>query len=95
MRGNHEDLFLGYVDRGEYDLWAINGVYRPWPVMVLTARGNRYRRAMWHSYEGQNSTTRREITYSYMPVSAPARANPYHVTPGSVADPHAESKGWT
>ena len=25
LRGNHEDLFLGYVDRGEYDLWAING----------------------------------------------------------------------
>lgn len=25
LRGNHEELLLGYLDRGEYDLWAING----------------------------------------------------------------------
>jgi len=25
LRGNHEELILGYLDRGEYDLWAING----------------------------------------------------------------------
>lgn len=25
LRGNHEDLFLGYLDRDEYDIWAING----------------------------------------------------------------------
>ena len=25
LRGNHEELLLGYIDRGEYDLWAING----------------------------------------------------------------------
>ena len=25
LRGNHEDLFLGYLDRGEYDIFAING----------------------------------------------------------------------
>lgn len=25
LRGNHEDLFLGYLDEGEYDLFAING----------------------------------------------------------------------
>ena len=25
LRGNHEDLFLGYLDKDEYDIWAING----------------------------------------------------------------------
>jgi len=25
LRGNHEELMLGYLDDGEYDLWAING----------------------------------------------------------------------
>ncbi|WP_456424942.1 metallophosphoesterase family protein [Rhodocaloribacter sp.] len=25
LRGNHEALMLGYLDRGEYDLWRING----------------------------------------------------------------------
>ncbi|MCH8124051.1 MAG: serine/threonine protein phosphatase [Bacteroidetes bacterium] len=25
LRGNHEDLFLGYLDDGEYDIFAING----------------------------------------------------------------------
>lgn len=25
LRGNHEELLLGYIDDGEYDLWAING----------------------------------------------------------------------
>jgi serine/threonine protein phosphatase 1 len=25
LRGNHEDLFLGYLDRGDYDIFAING----------------------------------------------------------------------
>jgi len=25
LRGNHEELMLGYLDNGEYDLWAING----------------------------------------------------------------------
>lgn len=25
LKGNHEELLIGYLDRGEYDLWAING----------------------------------------------------------------------
>ena len=25
LRGNHEELLLGYLDMDEYDLWAING----------------------------------------------------------------------
>jgi serine/threonine protein phosphatase 1 len=25
LRGNHEDLLLGYLDRGEYDIFAMNG----------------------------------------------------------------------
>jgi len=25
LRGNHEDLMLNYLDKGEYDLWAVNG----------------------------------------------------------------------
>ncbi len=25
LQGNHEELMLGYLDDGEYDLWAING----------------------------------------------------------------------
>ena len=25
LRGNHEALMLGYLERGEYDLWRING----------------------------------------------------------------------
>lgn len=25
LRGNHEELMLGYLDDGEYDLWALNG----------------------------------------------------------------------
>lgn len=25
LRGNHEDLMLNFLDKGEYDLWAVNG----------------------------------------------------------------------
>ena len=25
LRGNHEELLLGYLDMGEYDIWAVNG----------------------------------------------------------------------
>lgn len=25
LRGNHEALMLGYIDEGEYDVWAMNG----------------------------------------------------------------------